>query len=300
MFSYQDLLVIDAVARRGSFSLAAQELHKVPSAISYTVRQIEQKLRVTLFERLHRSVKLTCAGEFFVKEARAMLRQFDELKFNTQRVAKGWNRRVLIALDNVVREKSVNSLVKNFYDSFPDVELLLTMEVFNGVWDALADERADIAIGATAAIPVIGNFCYRDMGLLTWRFVVSSEHPLAGEYAPLSQDKLLHYPFIGLEDTSRILPKRATWPLENQRRLTVPSWHSAIQCLKAGLGVGIMPSHMAIPLIKNGDLVEKQLIVPLQDSPCCIAWRKDKENPALNWILDYLGDTKKAHKEWLE
>ncbi len=51
MFSYQDFQVIDIVARRGSFSGAAEELHKVPSAVSYTVRQIEDKLAVTLFER---------------------------------------------------------------------------------------------------------------------------------------------------------------------------------------------------------------------------------------------------------
>ncbi|STS91160.1 LysR-family transcriptional regulator YdhB [Klebsiella variicola] len=36
------LEVVDAVARNGSFSAAAQELHRVPSAISYTVRQLEE------------------------------------------------------------------------------------------------------------------------------------------------------------------------------------------------------------------------------------------------------------------
>ncbi|HEY7864699.1 MAG TPA: LysR family transcriptional regulator, partial [Psychromonas sp.] len=41
MFSYNDLKVIDVVARLGSFSAAAKEIHKVPSAISYTVRLME-------------------------------------------------------------------------------------------------------------------------------------------------------------------------------------------------------------------------------------------------------------------
>ena len=52
MFSYNDLQVIDVVARRGSFSAAAEELHKVPSAISYTVRLIEERLAVDLFVNL--------------------------------------------------------------------------------------------------------------------------------------------------------------------------------------------------------------------------------------------------------
>ena len=42
MWSEYTLDVVDAVARTGSFSAAAEELHRVPSAISYSVRQLEQ------------------------------------------------------------------------------------------------------------------------------------------------------------------------------------------------------------------------------------------------------------------
>lgn len=44
MWSEYSLDVVDAVARTGSFSAAAQELHRVPSAVSYTVRQLEDWL----------------------------------------------------------------------------------------------------------------------------------------------------------------------------------------------------------------------------------------------------------------
>ena len=46
MWSEYSLEVVDAVARNGSFSAAAQELHRVPSAVSYTVRQLEEWLEV--------------------------------------------------------------------------------------------------------------------------------------------------------------------------------------------------------------------------------------------------------------
>jgi len=124
MFSYQDFQVIEVVARRGSFSGAAAELHKVPSAVSYTVRQIEDKLAVVLFERLHRQVKLTPAGEYFVEQSREMLKAMANIRQQTQRVANGWAQSVSLALDNVVREDSVNTLVRDFYDAFPDVETM--------------------------------------------------------------------------------------------------------------------------------------------------------------------------------
>lgn len=299
MFSNQDLVVIDAVARLGSFSAAADELHKVPSAISYTVKSIENKLNAILFKRLHRKVELTPAGDYFVDQARLLLKQMAEIKFQTQRVANGWHSSVSIALDNVVREASVNQLVREFYNEFPDVELLLTMEVFNGVWDALADGRADIAIGATASIPIAGNISYRAMGSLSWDFVVSAEHPLANYHHPLKENEIRHYPCICLDDSSRKLPKRTTWLLDNQKRLVVPNWHSAEQCFIAGLGIGLMPSHRSKPLIKQGVLVQRQLENVPANSPCCLAWNNDSLNPAIIWLLTYLGDSEKLHAEWL-
>ena len=111
MFSHQDLVVIDAVARRGSFSAAADELNKVPSAISYTVKSIEQKLTVCLFIRLHRKVKLTAAGVYFVEQARLLLKQMDDIKFKTQRVANGWQSSLSIALDKESKSYTWSALM---------------------------------------------------------------------------------------------------------------------------------------------------------------------------------------------
>lgn len=74
MWSEYSLEVVDAVARNGSFSAAAQELHRVPSAVSYTVRQLEEWLAVPLFERRHRDVELT-AGVWFLQEGRSVIKK---------------------------------------------------------------------------------------------------------------------------------------------------------------------------------------------------------------------------------
>lgn len=68
MWSEYSLEVVDAVARNGSFSAAAQELHRVPSAVSYTVRQLEEWLAVPLFERRHRDVELTLPAFGFCRK----------------------------------------------------------------------------------------------------------------------------------------------------------------------------------------------------------------------------------------
>ena len=57
------LAMMDAIARTGSFAAAARELGKVPSALTYSVRQLEDALDVLLFDRSSRQAQLTAAGE---------------------------------------------------------------------------------------------------------------------------------------------------------------------------------------------------------------------------------------------
>ncbi len=112
MFSKSSLEMLDAVARLGSFTAAAEVLHKVPSAISYSVRQIESELGVVLFRRLPRKVELTPAGELFMLEARQLLRQMEEIRAQTKRAAHGWRKTLKVTLDNVVKLDKMKPMVE--------------------------------------------------------------------------------------------------------------------------------------------------------------------------------------------
>ncbi|MBK0099460.1 LysR family transcriptional regulator [Erwinia sp. S63] len=298
MWSEYALEVVDAVARNGSFSAAAQELHRVPSAVSYTVRQLETWLAVPLFERQHREVVLTPAGEHFVREGRSVIKKMLATRRQCQQLANGWRGQLSIAVDCIVKPQRTRQLVKDFYRHFPDMELIISYEVFNGVWDALADGRVDVAIGATQAIPVGGRFAFQDMGALNWRCVVSPDHPLAAS-TDLNEEALRAWPSLVLEDTSRALPRRMTWTLDNQRRLVVPEWETGMDCLQAGLCVGMVPGHLARPLLDRGALVELSLPQPFPESPCCVSWSEQRASPALEWLLAYLGDAETLNHEWL-
>ena len=196
MWSEYSLEVVDAVARNGSFSAAAQELHRVPSAVSYTVRQLEEWLAVPLFERRHRDVELTPAGAWFLKEGRSVIKKMQITRQQCQQIANGWRGQLAIAVDNIVKPERTRQLIVDFYRHFNDVELIVFQEVFNGVWDALADGRVELAIGATQAIPVGGRFAFRDMGMLNWHCVVASSHPLAKMEGPLSDEVLRNWPSL--------------------------------------------------------------------------------------------------------
>ena len=299
MYSKSSLEMLDTVARLGSFTAAAEVLHKVPSAISYGVRQVEQELDVILFRRLPRKVELTPAGELFIAEARLLLRQMEDLKAQTKRAAQGWQSTLKLTLDNVVKLDKLKPLVEDFYREFEFAELQINMEVFNGSWEAIAQERADIVFGATSAIPVGGDFEVRDMGVLDWAFVMSPAHPCVRQQN-LTEEFVSQYPAICLDDTSSVLPKRHTGHYPQQRRLLLPNWYSAIECLKNGVGVGYMPRHIAMPLILDGVLVEKTLPDEKPISQCCLVWRKDDNHKLIQWMVDYLGSSNQLHHDWLK
>ncbi|ELI1841203.1 LysR family transcriptional regulator [Vibrio fluvialis] len=299
MFSKSSLEMLDTVARLGSFTAAADVLHKVPSAISYGVRQVEVELGVVLFRRLPRKVELTPAGELFMQEARSLLRQMEELKAQTRRAAHGWQKTLKVTLDNVVKLDRMKPLVEDFYRTFEFAELQINMEVFNGSWEAISQGRADIVIGATSAVPVGGDFEVRDMGILDWAFVMSPAHPCVREQV-LTEAFVSQFPAICLDDTSSVLPKRHTGHYPQQRRLLLPNWYSAIECLKNGVGVGYMPRHMAQPLLASGQLVEKVLPDEKPLSQCCLVWRKDDNHKLIEWMVNYLGTSEQLHQDWLQ
>ncbi|SEO65478.1 LysR family transcriptional regulator [Aquisalimonas asiatica] len=58
----QALRAFEAAARSGSFTRAAEELYLTQSAVTYQIRNLEDYLGTSLFQRLHRGIRLTNAG----------------------------------------------------------------------------------------------------------------------------------------------------------------------------------------------------------------------------------------------
>ena len=101
------LTMMDAIARTGSFAAAARELGKVPSALTYSVRQLEEALDVLLFDRGSRQARFTSAGEELLTEGRRLLAQMDAVAHRVKRVASGWETQLTVAVDSVISRITV-------------------------------------------------------------------------------------------------------------------------------------------------------------------------------------------------
>lgn len=304
MIPTESLEIVRAVAHFRNFTAAAKHLHKVPSAISYTVRKLEERLGVQLFLRDSKRVELTPAGEHFIQHTGKLLAELEELEQTTRQMATGWEHEIRIALDNVVNQGMVYDLIRDLQAIRPETNLVINTEVYNGSWDALFHNRCQLVIGAPKDIPDnITNsdrFAWKSMGNLSWDLVMSPEHPLAGATHPISQEVLKDFPSICIQDTSRVFRQGYNLLLEGQNMLLVPSFRMAIECLLKGLGVTIMPSHFAQPYIEQERLVRKEVDnIPMNDS-CWIAWNRENLGNGVKWVLDWLGEENWLNKVWLQ
>ena len=99
----ESLQILDAIDRNGSFAGAANELDRVPSALTYSVRKLEEDLDVLLFDRSGHRARLTAAGQELLTEGRHLLRAAHELEQRVKRTATGWEVELRIVLDSVIR-----------------------------------------------------------------------------------------------------------------------------------------------------------------------------------------------------
>lgn len=75
-----------AVAERGSFTLAAKEIYLTQSAVSHSIRALEEQLSCKLLDRSRRKVRLTPEGEVFLKRCRRVLQELDDARRDLEEV----------------------------------------------------------------------------------------------------------------------------------------------------------------------------------------------------------------------
>ncbi|MDE0925732.1 MAG: LysR substrate-binding domain-containing protein [Methylophilaceae bacterium] len=289
--SIESLEVIDAISRKGSFAAAAESLFRVPSALTYTVRKLEEDLGLSLFDRSGHRAILTKAGEELIKEGRPLLEAVQVLESRVKRVATGIETDITIAISDLFSNTAILQALADFYLQDFGTRVKITREVFGGSWDALITGRADISMGAPGDIPSGGGYATKLIGNLDFVFAVAPQHPLASLKEPLNSQNIIQYRAVAVADSSRNLPPRTAGILTGQDVLTVHNMESKLEAQIMGLGVGYVPKHLALRYAKAGKLIIKTVAESRNIAPTYIAWRNNADKTsgkAQQWLLKRL------------
>jgi DNA-binding transcriptional LysR family regulator len=284
------LYVLDAIDRRGSFAAAAEELHRVPSAVSYTIQKLEQDLDALIFDRKGHRATLTPAGRALLEEGRHLLHAAKHLENHIKRVATGWESELRIAVEAIIPMQNILPLLDEFYADNGGTRLRLQREVLGGTWDALTSDRADLVIGASGEGSPGGGYASLPLGDVSMVFAIAPHHPLAPLPEPLTSNQVQQHRAVAIADTSRNLPPRSSGLLSGQDVLTVADMHDKVRAQCQGLGVGYLPSNWIRRELAQGRLITKAVEGTVNIANLHIVWRSGHQGKALAWFLEKLKD----------
>ena len=120
--------VLVAVADAGSFSAAARTLGRVQSAISQSIQTLETTLGLTLFDRSHKTPRLTDAGRAIVDDARALIVSAGALRARAQSMAEDVEPELTLAVDAMFPIPLLMQSLKALRDAFPRLPATLFTE----------------------------------------------------------------------------------------------------------------------------------------------------------------------------
>lgn len=244
----RQLEVLAAVAREGSFTRAAAQLHLVQSAVSTTIAALETDLGARLFDRTTRRVQPTPAGRALLPHATAILNAFQAARDAVEAVSGGLSGLVRIGYMTNVTLINIPRLLRRFHDDHPDVALQLAPAATGtaGLADGL--RRGELDVAFLAANPQdhpdlrIDVLARTRLGL-----AVAADDPLAG------------HPRIRLADTAalRFVDSRAGFAnrtlidaefrrhgLRREVHIETSDMNDTAAMVRNGLGVAYLPEYL--------------------------------------------------------
>lgn len=233
--SMAGLQAFEAAARHTSYAGAAKELGRTPSAISHAIKDLETRLKTTLFERSGRTMKMTQAGSEYLASVQSAL---GDLQIATRRLQQR-NEDHIVRISALPFFTSAVLLpnLSQFEANYPQLELRI--ETSNAYADILNGE-ADIAIRFGSEH---SSDLYRKPLIEVWGQPIAAPRYLEGSPEILCADDLRAHSLIHVRAN---LNAWQSWGdtqgadhLRGQHSLTFDSILGAIDAVKAGSGIAL-------------------------------------------------------------
>ena len=173
-----------AVAEHQNFTRAAEALHVSQPTLSQQIKQLENSLNVQLLDRSGRTVRVTDAGETFLRYTRRALRELDagtRAIHDVQDLSRGSLR---LAMTPTFTAYLIGPVVESFSSRYPGITLSLEEMTQDRIEVALAEDTLDLGI-AFAEVRS-SEIETQPLFVETLGLVVGSNHPRAGQQAPLT------------------------------------------------------------------------------------------------------------------
>ena len=239
-FTLDQLRALLAVTEEGSFSAAARKLHRVQSAVSTAMANLETQLGVPLWDRSTKVARLTEQGQAIVAAARKVCTEVDDLRKLAAGMVVGLEASVSLCVDMLFPVPALVDLCKQFRGEFPSVDLRVDTQTMTGVSARVIEGSA--TIGVAAPMGVAPGLERKVLTAIQMVPVVAAGHPLAAVRGAISTARLR-------SEIQLVLSELHGEGHPDQAVLSTRTWrvrdlHAKHALLRAGLGWGNLPEHL--------------------------------------------------------
>jgi DNA-binding transcriptional LysR family regulator len=248
------LEALEAIDRHGSFAAAAKALHKVQSAVSYSVRQLEEAVGVDLFDRSGHRAALTDAGRAVLEEGHRLLAGARRIETLATRLREDWEPRVEIVIDGILPMEPIMKALRAMTDDAVPTHIQIKVEFLGGVQDRFEKDRADMM--------VVKDYVRGDrlvehaLPEVEVVLVAAAGHPLAEAGRQLSLADLQAHVELTVHDSSESRRISDARLFGGPRVFSLSDFGTKRQAILLGLGYGWMPAYMVRRQLAAGVLRE--------------------------------------------
>lgn len=288
-----------AVCETQNMARAGEQEHIVASAISKRLAQLEHTVGATLLERRRRGVIPTAAGEIVLAHARAMLAAADRVTRDMADYGAGVRGQVRLLATVSSMAESLPDDIASFLQipEHRDIRVTVEESLSTEVVRSLREGAAPLGICWDAAD--LEGFDTRPYRTDRLAAIVHDSHPLAQADTCTFADTL-DFDHVGMPAQTAVQTMLTRYAAILGRRLTfravVSTFDAALRCVRANLGIAVLPAEIAEPVAGAFGV----RIIPLSDEWArrrfAICFRNiELLSPAARLLVDYLAHTAAAH-----
>ena len=251
--------VFQEVARMGNISAAAQNLYISQSAVSQSIRQLEEQLQVRLFSRSTKGVRLTSEGQMlleYVNHALGLIQSGEEKIAQARELLTG---ELIIGASDTVTKTYLLSRLEAFHKAYPDIRIRILNGTSQMVLDYLHAGQVDIAFASEQ--PENAEYTVRHCVDTHTIFVASPDYPCDFAHA-YTVEEIASLPLILLERkaSSRVYVEQyfQKHGIRIQPEIELGSHNLLISLARIGLGVACVTEEFSLSGLDRG------VILPLK------------------------------------
>lgn len=244
------------LAATSSFTETAKRLHLSQSAISYSMKALEQEIGCRLLDRMGKTAVLTQAGEQLLVHAQKILAEMDTARSQLGRLGKWGSSRLRIGASTTACQHLLPGVLREFKESFPQCVISIEPGDTPQMIDALREHRIDLAVNLEPRGEAQLEF--RPLFTDELQFIISPLHPWAIAGRVTREDiARQHYILYGKTSyTSRMIEE---YFREEQivlhSLLDLGNMEAIKELVKLGLGTSILAPWTARKELQDASLV---------------------------------------------